>query len=207
MLTVTSICTPTRCRASTNEYSPPSPVVVRASWGSCTTHVIPADAPIGLLGVAEIVIAPIIRRTRRKSGRPSEPLSCCQCLTFLSPSRCPRHCGGSCAPTSEWVTRRSLTPAAIRFALLASGPRFIGTQRLGFFGALHTWGRDFTVYHPHVHFVVPGGGVSQDGSRWQAGPANFLLPEKAASTVYRPTTLRAVPSSAMPCRRWACWMR
>ena len=68
---------------------------------------------------------------------------------------------------------------------LAAGPRFIGTDRLGFFGALHTWGRDPTVYHPHVHFVVPGGGVSQDGSRWQAGPANFLLPEKAASTVYR----------------------
>ena len=68
---------------------------------------------------------------------------------------------------------------------LASGSRFIGTDRLGFFGALHTWGRDFTVYHPHVHFVVPGGGVSQDGSRWLAGPENFLLPEKAASTVYR----------------------
>jgi len=68
---------------------------------------------------------------------------------------------------------------------LASGPRFIGTDRLGFFGALHTWGRDFTVYHPHVHFVVPGGGVSQDGTRWQAGPANFLLPEKAASKIYR----------------------
>ena len=68
---------------------------------------------------------------------------------------------------------------------LEAGPRFIGTDRLGFFGALHTWGRDFTVYHPHVHFVVPGGGVSQNGSRWQAGPANFLLPEKAASTVYR----------------------
>jgi predicted Zn-ribbon and HTH transcriptional regulator len=68
---------------------------------------------------------------------------------------------------------------------LASGKRFIGTDRLGFFGALHTWGRDPTVYHPHVHFVVPGGGVSADGSRWQAGPANYLLPEKAASKVYR----------------------
>jgi len=68
---------------------------------------------------------------------------------------------------------------------LASGKRFIGTDRIGFFGALHSWGRDHAVYHPHVHFVVPGGGVSQDGSRWQACPANFLLPEKAASTVYR----------------------
>jgi hypothetical protein len=46
---------------------------------------------------------------------------------------------------------------------LASGPRFIGTDRLGFFAALHTWGRDPMVYHPHVHFVVPGGGVSADG--------------------------------------------
>lgn len=68
---------------------------------------------------------------------------------------------------------------------LASGKRFIGTDRLGFFGTLHTWGRDFTVYNPHVHFVVPGGGVSADGSKWQACPANFLLPEKAATTVFR----------------------
>jgi len=68
---------------------------------------------------------------------------------------------------------------------LASGPRFIGTDRMGFFGALHTWGRDFTVYNPHVHFVVPGGGVSQDGAKWQASPANFLLPEKTASPVFR----------------------
>ena len=68
---------------------------------------------------------------------------------------------------------------------LASRPRFIGTDRMGFFGALHTWGRDFTVYNPHVHFVVPGGGVSADGSKWQACPANFLLPEKAASTIFR----------------------
>jgi hypothetical protein len=74
---------------------------------------------------------------------------------------------------------------------LASGPRFIGTDRLGFFGALHTWGRDFTVYNPHLHFVVPGGGVSEAessseaGSKWQQCPENFLLPEKAASTVFR----------------------
>ena len=67
---------------------------------------------------------------------------------------------------------------------LASGKRFIGSDRLGFFGALHTWGRDFTTYNPHVHFVVPGGGVSADGSKWMACPENFLLPEKAASPVF-----------------------
>ena len=42
---------------------------------------------------------------------------------------------------------------------LASGKRFVGTKQVGFFGALHTWGRDFTVYNPHVHFIVPGGGI------------------------------------------------
>ena len=67
---------------------------------------------------------------------------------------------------------------------LASGKRFIGTDQLGFFGAIHTWGRDFTVYNPHVHFVVPGGGVSTDGSRWQSAPENFLMPGKAATKIY-----------------------
>ncbi len=67
---------------------------------------------------------------------------------------------------------------------LASGKRFIGSDRMGFFGALHTWGRDFTVYNPHVHFVVPGGAVSTDGSKWMSAPENFLLPQKAAAKVY-----------------------
>ena len=84
---------------------------------------------------------------------------------------------------------------------LASGTRFIGTDRLGFFGAVHTWGRDFTVYHPHVHFVVPGGGVSQDGSRWQAGPDNFSACQR------KPPRRSIEPSSETRCARRACWMR
>lgn len=93
------------------------------------------------------------------------------------------------------VCYRALFDASSRtLRAVASGPRFIGTDRMGFFGALGhrsptgglvAWGRDFTVYNPHVHFVVPGGGVSADGSKWQACPANFLLPEKAASKVFR----------------------
>lgn len=51
--------------------------------------------------------------------------------------------------------------------------------QLGFFGVLHTWGRDPAVYHPHIHFVVPGGGVKLDESgkavRWQSTPKNFLF--------------------------------
>ena len=45
---------------------------------------------------------------------------------------------------------------------LAADPKYVGTDRLGFFGVLHTWGRTLE-YHPHVHYVVPGGGLSADG--------------------------------------------
>lgn len=68
---------------------------------------------------------------------------------------------------------------------LASNPKWLGTKRIGFFGVLHTWGRDPMVYHPHVHFVVPGGGVSEDGERWIATPENFFFPEACASPIYR----------------------
>ena len=68
---------------------------------------------------------------------------------------------------------------------LATNPRFIGTSRIGFFGVLQTWGRDLATYHPHVHFIVPGGGVSEDGTQWLSSPTNFLFPESAASIIYR----------------------
>lgn len=57
--------------------------------------------------------------------------------------------------------------------------------QLGFFGVLHTWGRDPTVYHPHVHFVVPGGGVLENGTKWMATPKNFLMHHGTAVKVYK----------------------
>jgi Putative transposase/Transposase zinc-binding domain len=67
---------------------------------------------------------------------------------------------------------------------LAADPKYIGTDRLGFFGVLHTWGRTLE-YHPHVHYVVPGGGLSADGAHWLPSRADFLVPAKALSIVFR----------------------
>jgi hypothetical protein len=67
---------------------------------------------------------------------------------------------------------------------LAADPRFVGTDRLGFLGVLHTWGRTLE-YHPHVHYVVPGGGLSADGSCWLPSRADFFVPVKALSIVFR----------------------
>ena len=67
---------------------------------------------------------------------------------------------------------------------LAADPKFLGTDRLGFVGVLHTWGRTLE-YHPHVHYVVPGGGLSADGSDWLPSRADFLVPVKALSAIFR----------------------
>jgi hypothetical protein len=72
--------------------------------------------------------------------------------------------------------------AALR--ALAADPTFVGTDRLGFFGVLHTWGRTLE-YHPHVHYVVPGGGVSRDGARWLPSRADFFVPVQALSLLFR----------------------
>jgi hypothetical protein len=67
---------------------------------------------------------------------------------------------------------------------LAADPKYVGTPRCGFFGVLHTWGRTLD-YHPHVHYVVPGGGISPDGSQWLASRADFFVPVKALSILFR----------------------
>ena len=72
--------------------------------------------------------------------------------------------------------------AALR--ALAADPKFVGTDRIGFFGVLHTWGRTLE-YHPHVHYVVPGGGISADGSCWLPSRADFFVPVKALSILFR----------------------
>jgi Putative transposase/Transposase zinc-binding domain len=68
--------------------------------------------------------------------------------------------------------------------LLAADPKFVGTDRIGFFGVLHTWGRTLD-YHPHVHYVLPGGGLSADGSSWLPSRANFFVPVEALSVIFR----------------------
>src|SRR5215831_3886325 len=67
---------------------------------------------------------------------------------------------------------------------LAKDERFIGTALPGFTGVLHTWGRQLQ-YHPHIHYIVPGGGLSADRSAWLPSRANFFVPVKALSSIYR----------------------
>jgi hypothetical protein len=66
---------------------------------------------------------------------------------------------------------------------VAANPRHLGA-RIGFLAILHTWGQNLSL-HPHVHCVVPGGGISPDGGKWVACRAGFFLPVRVLSRVFR----------------------
>lgn len=71
---------------------------------------------------------------------------------------------------------------------IARDPRHLGAQ-IGFVAVLHTWGQTLTC-HPHVHCMVPGGGLSPDRSRWIPCRPGFLLPVRVLSRFFRRRFLR-----------------
>jgi hypothetical protein len=86
--------------------------------------------------------------------------------------------------------------AAATLQELARNPKHVGSDRLGFTGVLHTWGRNLS-YHPHLHFLVPGGALSPDGQTWLPSRADFFVPVKAASAVFRAKFLDALAASGL----------
>lgn len=72
----------------------------------------------------------------------------------------------------------------------AANPEFIGAQA-GAVGILHTWGQTL-VYHPHIHMIVPAGGLSDDQMEWVPAGRKFFLPVKALSAVYRGILCRLI---------------
>src|SRR5215472_14869249 len=66
---------------------------------------------------------------------------------------------------------------------IAADPQHLGAE-IGFFAILHSWGQNL-FFHPHLHCVVPGGGISLDGARWISCRPNFFLPVKVLSRLFR----------------------
>ena len=67
---------------------------------------------------------------------------------------------------------------------LARDPRHIGADLPGFTGVLHTWGRQLQ-YHPHLHFIVPAGGLSKNRKKWLTAGNDFYLPVRALSKIFK----------------------
>jgi hypothetical protein len=66
---------------------------------------------------------------------------------------------------------------------IAADPAHLGAE-IGFLGVLHTWGQTLT-HHPHLHFLVPGGGIAPDGKSWIPCRPGFFLPVEVLSSLFR----------------------
>ena len=85
--------------------------------------------------------------------------------------------------------------AAETVTTAAADPKHLGA-RVGLTAVLHTWGSALT-HHPHVHMIVPGGGLSPDGTRWIACRPGFFLPVRVLSRLFR----RLFLDGLWPCMR------
>ncbi len=90
--------------------------------------------------------------------------------------------------------------AAQALLKLTADPHYVG-GRVGILAVLHTWGSTLT-YHPHVHCLVTGGGVSPDGQQWLPARENYLVPVRALSKRFRGLVLdrirRQFPEIPLP---------
>jgi Putative transposase/Transposase zinc-binding domain len=105
------------------------------------------------------------------------------------------------APVAAIAFQNKAAVYAILFAAsaeamtrLAANPRRLGAQ-IGVVAVLHTWGQTLT-HHPHVHCVVPGGGLSLDGKRWIAGRPNFFLAVRPLAKLFRRLFLERLQKAA-----------
>jgi len=73
--------------------------------------------------------------------------------------------------------------AAETLRTIAADPTHLGAE-IGFIAVLHSWGQNLH-YHPHIHCIVPGGGLSPDGTRWISCRPGFFLPVRVLSRLFR----------------------
>ena len=73
--------------------------------------------------------------------------------------------------------------SAETLSTIAADPKHLGA-RIGITSVLHTWGSALT-HHPHIHMIVPGGGIALDGKKWVACRPGFFLPVRVLSRLFR----------------------
>src|SRR4051795_5613942 len=83
--------------------------------------------------------------------------------------------------------------AAATLKTIAADPRHLGAE-IGFIAVLHTWGQTLQ-YHPHLHCVVPGGGLAPNGEGWIACRPGFFLPVRVLSSLFRRLFLEALEAA------------
>ena len=119
------------------------------------------------------------------SGCRSSRLACYRCITFWVTFTVPEKVRAVLRARQKDGYNALFATARDTIRHRAEKSRYLAGCEVGFFGVLHTWGRDPMVYHPHIHFVVPGGGVSADSSHWKSTPEDSLFPHGATAADYK----------------------
>ena len=128
-------------------------------------------------------IARSARAPPQSNGSPSARPICCRCRTITWCSRCRRRSPISPTRTKPIVYDLLFKASAETLITIAADPKHLGA-RIGITSVLHTWGSALT-HHPHVHMIVPGGGISLDGERWVSCRPGFFLPVRVLSRLFR----------------------
>jgi len=106
------------------------------------------------------------------------------CTYFMSTFTLPSELRSVARSNQQLVYKAMFECASESLRTLEADKRFVGCKVAGFFGVMHTWGRQLQ-YHPHVHFVIPGGGLSRDRSQWISARGDFLVHVRALSKMFR----------------------
>src|SRR6267142_395657 len=111
-------------------------------------------------------IAQSARVRRHADGWPTAKRSCCRCRTFHVVYTLPSELRDIAYQNKRVIYNLLMKAAAETTLAIAADPKRLGA-RIGVTAVLHTWGSALT-HHPHVHMIVPGGGLSFDNARWVA---------------------------------------
>jgi len=149
-----------------------------------------ATTPISHTTPAATDIARNVRTRNGQNGWKTGRLNCYpwNIFTWYSPFR--RNWPVSPSTTKRVVYGILFRAAAETLLTIARDPKHLGAE-IGFFGVLHTWGQNLQ-HHPHVHCVVPGGGISPDHERWISCPPGFFLSVHVLSRLFRRLFLDAL---------------
>ena len=116
-----------------------------------------------------------------------------ECPYFHVVFTVPEEIGAIAYQNQEVVSGMLFQATADTLKTIAADPQHLGAE-IGFFAVLHSWGQTLQ-FHPHLHCVVPGGGLSPDGQRWISCRPNFLLPVRVLSRLFRRLFLEALQAA------------
>ena len=116
-----------------------------------------------------------------------------ECQYFHVVFTVPEEIAGIALQNKEVVYGILFRATAETLRVIAADPKHLGAE-IGFFAVLHTWGSNL-LFHPHLHCVVPGGGLSPDGSRWISCKPGFFFPVRVLSRLFRRLFLEQLKSA------------